>query len=125
MTEPGFVKLHVPDLEAAVVFFQAVFGWQQGPVLDMAEFRQTAMAAPGNPFDVILRCWNDGVPREIGNGWGPLGVRTEDLDAVLARALELGATLVREPTSAGPVQFAILRTPHGHDIELIERMAQP
>jgi lactoylglutathione lyase len=119
--DPGFVKLHVPDLEAAVAFFQAVFGWSQGPVLDLADFRQTAMSAPGNPFDVILRCWKDGQPREIGNAWGPLGVRTSDLAAVLARALAHGSTMVREPAAAGAVRFAILRTPHGHDIELIQK----
>lgn len=119
--DPGFVKLHVPDLEAAIAFFQAVFGWSQSPVLDLAEFRQVAMSAPGNPFDVILRCWKDGKQREIGNGWGPLGVRTNDLDAVLSRALDHGSSIVREPTAAGTVQFAILRTPQGHEIELIQQ----
>lgn len=122
--DPGFVKLHVPDLEAAIGYFEAVFGWSQGQVLDMAEFRQVAMSAPGNPFDVILRAWKDGKPREIGNGWGPLGVRTGDLREVLARALDRGSTLVREPASAGAVTFAILRTPHGHEIELIERTSE-
>lgn len=119
--DPGFVKLHVPDLEAAIAFFQTVFDWSQGHVLDLPDFRQVAMAAPGNPFDVILRCWKDGLPREIGNGWGPLGVRTDDLDAVLARMLERGSSVVREPTAAGAVRFAIVRTPHGHEIELIQQ----
>jgi lactoylglutathione lyase len=119
--DPGFVKLHVPDLEQAIAFFEAVFGWSQGQVLDLAEFRQVALSAPGNPFDVILRCWKDGEPRQIGNGWGPLGVRTDDLDKVLARALDRGSSLVREATAAGAVRFAILRTPHGHEIELIQQ----
>lgn len=122
--DPGFVKLHVPELDEAVAYFEAVFGWSQGPVLDFADFQQVAMSAPDNPFDVILRCWKDGKPREIGNGWGPLGVRTGDLDAVLSRALSRGSTIVREPTAAGAVRFAILRTPHGHEIELIERTGQ-
>ncbi len=119
--DPGFVKLHVPDLDAAIAYFAAVFGWTAGQLLDLADFRQVALSAPGNPFDVILRCWKDGQPREIGNGWGPLGVRTDDLDAVLARALDNGSSMVREPTAAGAVRFAILRTPHGHEIELIQQ----
>ena len=119
--DPGFVKLHVPDLEDAIAYFAAVFGWTAGPVLDLADFRQVALSAPGNPFDVILRCWKDGQPREIGNGWGPLGVRTDDLDAVLARSLDRGSSLVKEPTAAGAVRFAILCTPHGHLIELIQQ----
>ena len=122
--DPGFVKLHVPDLEAAIVWFETVFGWSHGQVLDLAEFRQVALSAPGNPFDVILRCWKDGNPREIGNGWGPLGVRTDNLDAVLSGALANGATVVREPTSAGAVTFAIVRTPDGHEIELIQQGIQ-
>jgi lactoylglutathione lyase len=124
LCDPGFVKLHVPDLEEAIGFFETVFGWSQGPVLDLAQFRQVAMSAPGNPFDVILRCWKDGKPRTIGNGWGPLGVRTRDLTAVLARALDRGSSIVREPTAAGSVRFAILRTPHGHEIEHIERTSE-
>ncbi len=119
--DPGFVKLHVPDLEAAIAFFREVFGWNAGQVLDLAEFRQVAMSAPDNPFDVILRCWKDGKPRDIGNGWGPLGVRTDNLDGVLARAIDCGSSMVREPTAAGAVRFAILRTPHGHEIELIQQ----
>lgn len=119
--DPGFVKLHVPDLEAAIGWFETVFGWSQGQVLDLADFRQVAMSAPGNPFDVIMRCWKDGKPREIGNGWGPLGVRTDNLDTVLATALRNGASVVREPTSVGAVTFAILRTPDGHEIELIQQ----
>lgn len=122
--DPGFVKLHVPELEEAVAYFEAVFGWSQGSVLDLADFRQVALSAQGNPFDVILRCWKDGMPREIGNGWGPLGVRTTDLDAVLSRALDHGSSIVRKPTAAGKVKFAILRTPHGHEIELIERTSE-
>lgn len=121
--DPGFVKLHVPDLEAAISFFEAVFGWPCGQVLDLADFRQVGMSAPNNPFDVILRCWKQDPEREIGNGWGPLGVRTDDLDTVLARALTNGATVVREPTAAGAVRFAILRTPYGHEIELIQQGA--
>lgn len=124
LCDPGFVKLHVPDLESAAAFFETVFGWSQNTVLEMAEFRQVAMSAQGNPFDVILRAWKDGKPREIGNGWGPLGVRTNDLQAVLARALDQGSAIVREPTAAGAVRFAILRTPHNHEIELIERTDQ-
>ncbi len=119
--DPGFVKLHVADLDAAVGFFNAVFGWTAGPVLDLADFRQVALSTPANPFDVILRCWKDGKPREIGNGWGPLGVRTDDLDAALARALDQGSSMVKGPTAAGAVRFAILRTPHGHEIELIQQ----
>jgi catechol 2,3-dioxygenase-like lactoylglutathione lyase family enzyme len=87
----------------------------------MAEFQQVALSASGNPFDVILRCWKDGNPREIGNGWGPLGVRTDNLEAVLGRALANGAGVVREPTTAGAVTFAIFRTPNGHEIELIQQ----
>ncbi len=119
--DPGFIKLHVPDLETAIDFFRAVFGWSPSPVFDHAEFRQTALSAPGNPFDVILRSWKHAPDRDIGNGWGPLGVRTDDLTAVLARALANGASVVTPPTSAGSVQFAILRTPYGHDIELIQQ----
>ncbi len=119
--DPGFVKLHVPDLEAAIGWFEAVFGWSHGQVLDLADFRQVALSAPGNPFDVILRCWKDGKPRDIGNGWGPLGVRTDNLEAVLGRALDRGAAVVKEPTSAGAVTFSIVQTPDGHEIELIQQ----
>ncbi|MCB2046780.1 MAG: VOC family protein [Novosphingobium sp.] len=119
--DPGFVKLHVPDMEAAIAFFEAVFGWTCGKVLDLAEFRQVALSATGNPFDVILRSWKENPQRDIGNGWGPLGVRTDNLDAVLARALAHGAKVVKEPTAAGPVRYAILRTTDGHEIELIQQ----
>lgn len=122
--DPGFVKLHVPDLEEAIIWFETVFGWSHSQVLDLADFRQVALSTPGNPFDVILRCWKDGQPRQIGNGWGPLGVRTDNLKAVLDRALAHGASIVREPTTAGAVTFAILRTPHGHEIELIQQGTQ-
>lgn len=120
MNEPGFVKLGVPDLAAAKRFYAEVFGWQEGASHDLPEFCQTTMTAPGSAFGVILRYWKDAPQRDIGNGWGPLGVRTGDLEATLARAVAHGATITKPVTEAGATRFVILRTPYGHEIELVQ-----
>lgn len=86
-------ELRTPDPAGAAAFYAAVFGWTEG----------AAAAGGGLALDA-------GVPVAIEPGegaaaWTPwLGV--PDLDAALARALELGARLEREdgpaPILAGP-----------------------
>ena len=61
---------------------------------------------------------------ETGNGYGPVGMLTRDLDADLARAVKAGAKQKGETVSFGPARIAFVLTPDGHEIEMMQIAAK-
>lgn len=91
----GWTDVAVPDMEAGAAFYGAVFGWDAQPG-----------DAPGMPYTMFS---SDG---KLVAGMGPLPpdraeagqppawssyIIVDDVDAIQARAIELGATPLMEP----------------------------
>ncbi len=117
----GFFKLVVRDVPATTAFFQQTFGFEVRNRVELPGIVEVVMGLPGERFSLVLYHNTDGRAVELGNGYGPVGFTTTDVDAAYARALANGATEARKPFDLGPTRLAFFRAPEGHLIELIQR----
>lgn len=120
---PSFMKIVVPDAEEAVAFYEQAFGMARTETLDFPTIVEIKMEVPGDTFEFIL--FSRKGPHEIavGNGWGPIGFDTDQFDALLERVLAAGATTVTGPGELDGMRYVIVRSPHGHEIEILQRPA--
>lgn len=118
-----FVKLNVADIDAMTRFFVEGFGLTHADTVDTPQFREHMMAGKKGSLTVVLFHRKTDEPIAIGNGWGPLGMITRDLDADVARAVDAGATQKGETVQFGPARIAFVLTPEGHEIELMQMSA--
>ena len=115
-----FVKLTVRDIDAMTAFFTDGFGMAHADTVDTPEFREHMLTGKKGSATVVLFHWKDGREIEIGNGWGPLGMITRDVDADLARVVAAGAKQRGQIVSFGPARIAFVHTPEGHEIEMMQ-----
>ncbi|GEM_PF-525546 len=132
MTAPharlGFMKLNVPQMKPALAFWQNAFGFEVTMSFDEPAFIEHALALPGQESgpSLMLVCAKNGADVSVGPGHGPVGFFCDDIAASLARAAESGASILTDSFDAGGgVQVALLRSPQGHEIELVQLPAQP
>ena len=122
----NFNDLHTDDLQAAKVFYGAVFGWTTidagspmwalpgyGDHLEQLNPGMRAgmkqMGAPEGFEDVVARI----VPRDGGPAHWAVTFAVDDADAISARARELRGSVLSEPQNAPWVRFAVLADPAG------------
>ncbi len=106
------VELATTDREASGKFYSELFGWnvQQIPEMQYAMFQ--AEGGPGGGFATV-----DGQTTNAGDV--KIYVNTDDIDATLAKANELGATtLVGKTEIPGQGHFAFFRDPSGTPVGL-------
>jgi lactoylglutathione lyase len=122
--DPGltlaFFKLVVKDVDAIAAFYQAAFGFGERNRLDLPNVEEAMLTLPGQVFNLVLCRWKDGREIMLGNGYGPVGLVTRDVDAAFARAIANGGTSAREPFVVGKNRIAFVLDPEGHEIELIQ-----
>ena len=118
----AFFKLNVPDLEAASAFWREAFGFEVLTRFDEPEFREHVMAIPsqGNAPNLMLVQYKDGRDVTVGPGHGPVGLICDDIRASYEQAVARGATEVMDVFEAAGIKIAVLKTPQGHEIELIQ-----
>jgi predicted enzyme related to lactoylglutathione lyase len=68
----------------------------------------------------MLVAYKDGRDVGVGPGHGPVGLICDDIAASHERALACGAAMLTGVFEAAGVRIAVLRSPQGHEIELIE-----
>ena len=122
-TQPAlftFVKLTVADIDAATAFFESGFGLTHADTVDTPTFREHVMTGGKGSTTIVLFHWKDGRAIDTGNGYGPVGMISRDLDADLARALAAGAKQKGETVQFGPARIAFVRAPEGHEIEIMQ-----
>ena len=115
-----FVKFTVSDIDAATTFFEEGFGMAHADTVDTPTFREHMMAGKQGSATIVLFHWKDGREIEIGNGVGPVGMISRDLDADLDRAISAGASQKGETVSFGKARIAFVLTPDGHEIEIMQ-----
>lgn len=118
----AFCKLNVPDMEAALVFWGAAFGFAVVQTFDEPEFLEHILALPNQAEgpNLMLVEFKDGRDVTVGPGHGPVGLQCEDIAHMVERALGAGAVKLTDIFSVGPVKVAMLKSPEGHEIELVQ-----
>ncbi|MBF6354869.1 VOC family protein [Nocardia higoensis] len=109
---PGWFELHTRDYDKALMFYREVFGWSD--VFEMPgtpEFRYSTIHADhpmrGGVMDAAA------VPAEVAlPGWG-VYFGAADVDATVAKAIELGATLLHPAEDSPYGRMAVLNDPTG------------
>lgn len=126
MTVPGarlgFFKLNVPLMEPALSFWRGAFGFEITGTFDEPEFFEHVLALPGQDAgpSLMLVTYKDGRDVSVGPGHGPVGLICDDIEASHNRALACDGEKVTGVFDAGGVRIAVLRSPQGHEIELIQ-----
>jgi len=118
----GFFKLNVPDLEQASAFWREAFGFTIANRFDEPEFLEHVLALPGQAGgpSLMLVQYKDGRDVTVGPGHGPVGLICDDIHASHDRALVCDAEKITGVFKAGGVRIAVLKSPQGHEIELIQ-----
>lgn len=118
----GFVKLAVRDLDRMQAFYMRAFDLILHRVVEDAAFTEVILKWAGAPDDnarVILFHHKDGRDLNIGNGYGPLGIYVADVDAVIERAVAMGAILIEPAYDLPLFRIAFVNDPEGHELELL------
>jgi lactoylglutathione lyase len=118
----AFFKLNVPDLEQATAFWREAFGFEVLTRFDETEFREHVMAIPsdGPAPNLMLVQYEDWRDVSVGPGHGPVGLICDDIRASHAQAVASGAVKVGDVFEAAGIKIAVLKSPQGHEIELIQ-----
>ena len=118
----SFFKLNVPDMEAALGFWQHAFGFQVVQTFDEPEFLEHIMALPGQEAgpNLLLVSYKDGRGVTPSPGHGPVGFQVDDIEAAHRGAVAAGAEQVTGVFAVDGISIALLRSPQGHEIELVQ-----
>ena len=110
VNEPGawtWNELTTPDLEAAASFYGKLFGWSLEEVA--GPLRRGAFVLG----DLLIGGAHEPAPGEPPDARWTVAFWVEDADATMARATELGASVLLPPTDVPVGRFAILADPAG------------
>jgi|SRR5690606_2701263 len=121
----GFFKLNVPALEPATAFWCEAFGFAVTGHVDEPDFEENILTLPnqeGGPHLMLVQ-YNDGRDVTVGNGHGAVGLICDDIQASHDHALACEAEKLTGVFEAGGVRIAVLMSPQGHEIELLQLQA--
>ena len=113
----GWRDLTVDNAEAVRDFYCEVTGWKSEP-LDMGGYDDYVMMAEDGGPGVAGVCHARGTNANIPPQW-LIYINVADLDASLARCLELGGQIVDGPREIGESRFCVIRDPAGAVCALI------
>lgn len=118
----SFIKLNVPAMASALKFYADGFGFAVTQTFDEPDFLEHILALPGQEDgpNLLLVQYKDGRDVVVGPGHGPVGFMTDDIEAQFARLVGAGASPTIPVSAMGPVKFAMLLSPDGHELELVQ-----
>jgi uncharacterized protein len=114
---PAWFELLTPDYERTVAFYRNVFRWDTHVVGDTDEFRYTTLRHGDDWLAGIMDASGflpDGVPAHWSVYFG-----TDDTDATLARAVELGGSIARPAEDTPYGRLATATDPTGAQLKLV------
>lgn len=85
-------ELHTKDYPAAVAFYRDVFALETSVMSDTPEFRYTNLVEGEQELAGIMDA-AEFLPAEVPSSW-QIYFQTDDVDATIAKALTLGATII-------------------------------
>jgi predicted enzyme related to lactoylglutathione lyase len=114
---PAWHELHTKDYDAAVKFYQDVFGWDTDVMSDSPEFRYTTLGA-GDAAKAGIADASGYLPAEVPSNW-QIYFAVENADASIEQAVGLGATVIDGPEDSPFGRLATLADPTGATFRII------
>lgn len=117
------VMMRVEDLDAAMEFYTDNFDYEELGRWEADTFTNVFLQAPGaheEGASLELTYNHDGRSYELGDAWGHIALRVEDVYTAYEELMENGVSDYRDPDSCGG-SYAFVKDPDGHEIELVER----
>ena len=121
-TAPAFYKIFVNDLDRSIEFYGACLGFSEQRRIDAGKFDEVVLAPSKQGASVVLCRWKDGRDIARGHAQGPTGFFVADVDSIVGRMTERGASPVLAPLDYAGMRIAVLADPDGHQIELLSRL---
>ncbi|PSQ45531.1 glyoxalase [Halobacteriales archaeon SW_7_68_16] len=115
--------VRVADLDESLSWYEDHLGYEEHGRVEADEYTLVYLGPPdAGPEEatVELTYNHDGRTYELGDAWGHLAVRVRDVYDAYDELLTGGVEDYRDPDSCGG-NYAFVRDPDGHEIELVER----
>lgn len=117
------VMMRVEDLDEALDFYTGHFDYEEKGRWDAETFTNVHLG-PSEMHDdgatLELTYNHDGRSYEMGDGWGHIAVRVDDVHDAYEELMNAGVEDYRNPDSCGG-RYAFVKDPDGHEIELVQR----
>jgi lactoylglutathione lyase len=117
------VMMRVEDLEETLDWYQGHLDYEETGRWEAETFTNVFLA----PEDVHeegavleLTYNHDGRSYEMGDAWGHIAVRVEDVYDAYEQLMDEGVEDYRDPDSCGG-SYAFVKDPDGHEVEIVER----
>lgn len=115
-------ELHSKNYDAAVKFYQDVFGWETTVLSDSPEFRYTTLGSGDEALAGVMDA-STFLPEQVPSNWQTY-FQVEDTDATVALALSLGATVVNAAEDSPFGRLAGLSDPTGAMFKISQPLDQ-
>ncbi|WP_299331913.1 VOC family protein [Haloplanus sp.] len=117
------VMMRVADLDDSLDWYRSHLDYEEKDRWEADDFTivylgPEAMHDDGAMLELTHN--HDGGPNEMGDAWGHIAVRVDDVYDAYAELMDAGVEDYRDPDSCGG-GYAFVTDPDGHEVELVER----
>ena len=119
--------IRVEDLDASLAFYTDQFGYEELGRWEADTFTNVYLQAPDAHEEgafLELTYNHDGRSYEMGDAWGHIALRVEDVYEAYEELMDGGVDDYRDPDSCGG-RYAFVKDPDGHEVELVRREQGP
>ena len=117
------VMMRTEDLDEALEFYRTHFGYEEKSRWDADTFTNVHLG-PEDMHDegatLELTYNHDGRSYNMGDAWGHIAVRVDDVFDAYEELMDAGVEDYRDPESCGG-SYAFVKDPDGHEVEIVER----
>ncbi len=115
--------VRVEDLEESVEWYTEHLGWEEkarnvNDTFTLVFLGPEEMHEEGATLELTYN--HDDRSYDMGDAWGHVAVRVEDVEAAYDELMASGVEDYRDPESCGG-DYAFVTDPDGHEIEIVER----
>ena len=117
------VAYHVSDIDRALAFYVGVLGLKEQMRIPLADGEhEVVLGFPEGKGGGLILMWSTkrATPYALGDGYSRFILNVSDVEAAVAQLAAQGTRIVAQPTSAGPMRFAMIADPDGYTIELLQ-----
>jgi lactoylglutathione lyase len=117
------VAYHVNDIDRALAFYTGVLGMQEQMRVDLSKtLHEVILGFPDSKGGGVILMWDTARqnPLTLGDGYSRFVMMVSDLDAAMKHLAAHETPVVKPPTEAGPLRYAIVKDPDGYEIELLQ-----